>query len=229
MKELKELRELMEQPTMCRHHQIEAYLPVRCTILEAVGCGAQIEGKSQIVSPGGALLLMQSSLPLETRLLVGLGDGLDVQSRVVRTGQVFPTDLGVLRSHGIAFEQVLETSTLIHVLKGIRGQHHPRLPARIPVEYVHQDTSGTGTCLNLSQGGMFIGTTHPICAGQDLILYVKSRENRNSFTVPGRVVWTNPLESTNFFHVGMGVQFLTLGPTEQMHLCALLDKLWHRR
>ena len=229
MKELEELRELLEQPTICQHPQIEAYLPVHCTILEGGDHRAHIEGKSQIVSPKGVLLLMQSSLPLETRLLVGLGDGLDVQSRVVKTGQAFPTDLGMLRSHGIAFDQELETSALVHVLKGGRGQHHPRLAARIPVEYVHQDRSGRGTCLNLSQGGMFIGTTHPICAGQDLILHVKSRENENSFTVPGRVVWTNPLECTNFFHVGMGVQFLTLGPTEQMHLCALLDKLWHRR
>ncbi|MFQ5990166.1 MAG: PilZ domain-containing protein [Candidatus Methylomirabilales bacterium] len=223
------MKELTEQPTMRRHPEIEAYLPVHCTVLEAAGRETPIEGKTQIISPGGALLLIQKALSLETRLLFCLGNGLDVQSRVVRTGQAFPTDLGVARSHGIAFDQELDASVLDHVLKGWRGQHHPRLPARIPVEYVHRETSGTGTCLNLSQSGMFIGTTHPICAGQDLILHVRSTENRNSFTIPGRVVWTNPLEGTNFFHVGMGVQFLTLGPTEQMHLCALLDKLWHRR
>ncbi len=75
---------------------------------------------------------------------------------------------------------------------------------------------------------MFIGTTHPHCAGHELLMQVSSPGLRNSFTLPGRVVWTNPLESTNFFHVGMGVQFLNVGPTEQMHLATLLHKLWHR-
>lgn len=218
----------MEWSAVRRHLRITAYLPAQCTMFEAAGCQGIIEGKTQRVGPGGALLLTQASLPMHTRLLVRLGNGPAVQGRVVWTGYVYPTDLGILRSHGIAFEQDLDASALAHVLKCERGQHHPRLPARIPMEYIHRDTSSVGMCLNLSQGGMFIGTARPLSTGQDLLLHLTPPGLRHSFTLPGRVAWTNALENMNFFHVGMGVQFLNLGPTEQMHITALLDKIRQR-
>lgn len=211
-----------------RHPRIEAFLPAQCTTFVLAIPRTRVEGKTRYVSPGGAMLLLPTSLPLHTRLTVRLGEGPEIRGRVVWAGQVFRTNLGMVKGHGIAFNRDLITPVLQQIISGGRRQHHPRMSARFPVAYDHQERVGRGTCLNLSENGMFIGTTNPLCAGQDFLMRVTPPGLRHSLSLSSRVVWTNPLESTNPFPAGMGVRFVDLGSTEAMHLSTVLEQLRSR-
>lgn len=208
-----------------RHRRIEVYLPAQCTVFAPQGPQKPMEGKTRSLSPGGAMLLLPAPLPLDTRLVVRLGEGPDVRSRVVWAGHVFRTHLGAVRGHGIAFTRDLDAPALTQILRGARKQSHLRTPARFPVVYDNLEKQGKGTCFNLSQSGMFISTTDPVCPGEDMIVRVAVPGIRDSFSLWSRVMWINPLEGGNFFPAGMGVRFLELGPAEAMHLSTVLENL----
>lgn len=215
----------MQPPAERRHRRIEVYLPAQCTVFAPQGPGEQLEGKTRSLSPGGAMLLLQAPLPLHTRLMVRLGEGPDLRSRVVWAGQVFRTALGAVRGHGIAFTRDLDAPAIKQILDRARKQRHLRISARIPVVYDHLEKQGRGTCFNVSQSGMFIGTTDPMSAGEELIVRVAAPGSRDACSLWSRVIWTNPLEGDNFFPAGMGVRFLELGSAEATFLSTLLEKL----
>lgn len=171
------------------------------------------------------MLLLPAPLPLHTRLVVRLGEGPDLRSQVVWAGHIFRTHLGAVRGHGIAFTRDLDAPTLTQVLQGTQRQRHLRIPARFPVAYDNLEKRGRGTCFNLSQSGMFIGTTDLACPGEELIVRVSAPGIRDSFSLWSRVMWSNPLEGGNFFPAGMGIRFLELGPAEATHLSTLLENL----
>ncbi|HEV8662756.1 MAG TPA: PilZ domain-containing protein [Candidatus Methylomirabilis sp.] len=208
-----------------RYPRIEVYLPARCTVLAPGMPETRLEGKTRQVSFGGAMLLLRTPLPVQTQLLVRLGDGPELRSRVVWIGKASRTDLGSVFGHGIAFAGDLEGPALQIMLKNRRQQRHRRLPARFQVAYDHGETSGTGTCLNLSQGGMFIHTLAPVRPGQDLRLRLTPPEPLSSFSLPGQVIWNNPVKSVSDFAAGMGVRFAELGPIEVEQLATLGDAL----
>jgi len=215
----------MQQRAERRHHRIEVYLPAQCTVFAPQVPQEPMEGKTRSLSPGGAMLLLPAPLPLHTRLVVRLGEGPDLRSRVVWAGHVFRTHLGAVRAHGIAFTRNLDASALKQILRATRKQNHLRIPARFPVACDNLEKQGRGTCFNLSQTGMFIGTTDLVCPGEELIVRVAAPGIRDSFSLWSRVMWTNPLEGGNFFPAGMGVRFLELGPAEATHLSTLLENL----
>ena len=215
----------MQQRAERRHRRIEVFLPAQCTVFAPQVPQEPMEGKTRSLSPGGVMLLLPAPLPLHTRLMVRLGEGPDLRSRVVWAGHVFRTHLGAVRAHGIAFTRDLDASALKQILRAARKQNHLRIPARFPVAYDNLEKQGRGTCFNLSHTGMFIGTTGLVCPGEELIVRVAAPGIRDSFSVWSRVMWTNPLEGGNFFPAGMGVRFLELGPAEATHLSTLLEDL----
>lgn len=208
-----------------RYPRIEVYLPARCTVVAPGMAETRLEGKTRQVSFGGAMLLLRTPLPVQTRLLVRLGDGPELQSRVVWIGQANRTDLGSVFGHGIAFAENLEGPVLQALLKNRRQQRHRRLPARFQVAYDHEEASGTGTCLNVSQGGMFIHTLVPVRPGQDLRLRLVPPEPLASFSLQGQVAWNNRVKGFSDFAAGMGVRFAEVGATEVEQLAALCDAL----
>lgn len=214
----------MQQPTERRHPRIEVYLPAQCTVFGPKGPQVPMEGKTRYLSPGGAMLLLPIPIPLHTRLMVRLGEGPELRSRVVWTGQVFRTDLGAVKGHGIAFTRDLDAPTLKQILHSAQKQRTVRVPARFPVAYDHLEKQGRGTCFNLSKSGMFIATTDLVSVGEEMIVRVTAPGIRDALSLWSRVMWTNSLEGGNFFPAGMGVRFLELGATEVTHLSALLEK-----
>lgn len=208
-----------------RYPRIEVYLPVRCTVVAPGMPETRLEGKTRQVSFGGAMLLLRTPLPVQTRLLVRLGDGPELRSRVVWIGNAIRTDLGSVFGHGVAFAENLEGPVLQAMLKNKRQQRHRRLPARFQVAYDHEETSGTGTCLNLSQTGMFIHTLTPAGPGQDLRLGLTPPEPLASFSLRGQVVWNNPVKGFSDFAAGMGLRFAEASPMEVEQLAALCEAL----
>lgn len=76
----------MQWPADRRHPRIEAFLPAQCAIFSRGILGLRrtpIERKTRYVSPGGAMLLLPTSLSLHSRLTVRLGEGPEVRARVV--------------------------------------------------------------------------------------------------------------------------------------------------
>lgn len=215
----------MPPSTERRHRRIEVYLPAQCRVVGPKGPHGHMEGKTRYLSPGGAMLLLPAPLPRHTRLMARLGGGPELRSQVVWDGQFLRTSLGAVRAHGIAFTRVLDVPTVTQILKGMARQRHLRVPTRFPVVYDHLEKQGRGTCFNLSQGGMFIGTTDLVCAGDEVIVRVTIPGNRDAFAVWSRVMWTNTVEGENAFPAGMGVRFLELGPAEVISLSTLLQKL----
>ncbi|MEE9522405.1 MAG: PilZ domain-containing protein [candidate division NC10 bacterium] len=215
----------MEWPADRRYPRIKAYLPARCTIYIPGSPPTCIDGKTRDVSPGGAMLLLATYLPRNTRLMVHLGEGPEVRSQVAWAGKVLLTDLGTVTGHGIAFTRDLDTSGLKQILNGTQKQRHGRVPTRFFVEYTDLEKSGVGSCLNLSQNGMFVATADPLCTGQDLLVHVSPPGLLHTFSLWSRVVWSNRVQSTNSFPAGFGVRFLTMQPTEAMGLSHLLEKL----
>ena len=208
-----------------RHPRIEVYLPAQCTVFAPGMPETRLEGKTRQVSFSGAMLLLRTPVPINTRLTVRLGEGPELRSRVVWIGKALRTDLGSVFGHGIAFLRDVEGAVLQAMLRSRRQQRHRRLPTRFQVAYDHEETSGTGACLNLSQGGMFIHTPVPARPGADLLLRLALPEPLPSLSLWGQVVWNNPVRSLNDFSAGMGVRFAELGPMEVEQLTALLDAL----
>ncbi len=208
-----------------RHPRIQVYLRARCSVFSPGAPRTCIEGKTRDVSPGGAMLLLSTGLPLHTKLMVSLGEGPEVRGQVVWAGKVLVTHLGTVTAHGIAFTRDLEASVLKHILNGMQRQRYLRVPTRFPVEYSDLEKSGIGTCLNMSQGGMFIATTDLLSAGEDLLVHVSPPGLMHTFSLWSRVVWSNRLRSTNSFPAGIGVRFLKMAPTEATHLASLLVTL----
>jgi Tfp pilus assembly protein PilZ len=174
------------------------------------------------------MVLLSTYLPLNTRLMVRLGEGPEVRSQVAWAGKVLLTDLGTVTGHGITFIRNLDVSGLKQILYGMQRQRHGRVPTRFPIEFTDLERSGMGTCLNLSQSGMFIATPDPLFPGQDLLVHIAPPGDMHIFSIWSRVVWTNRVKSTNSFPAGFGLRFLRLQPREATHLSTLLDELQSR-
>lgn len=187
-----------------------------------------LQGKTRDISPGGAMILLPTCLPQQTRLKIRLGDGPEVRSHVAWAGKVLLTDLGTVTGHGIAFTRDLDASGLKEVLSRVQRQRHSRVSTRFPVEFSDMEKCGMGTCLNISPTGMFIATTDPLSVGQDVLVHVAPPGLMHIFSLWSRVVWMNRLESRNSFPAGFGLRFLKMQPAEATHLSTLLQDLQSR-
>ncbi|MFQ5848715.1 MAG: PilZ domain-containing protein [Candidatus Methylomirabilales bacterium] len=208
-----------------RHPRIEASLPARCTVVAPGAPRTRLEGTTRDVGPGGAMLVLPTCLPPDTRLTVRLGAGPELPGQVVWAGAVPPTEGGTATGHGIAFTREVEAAVLRELLTGSQGQRYSRVPTRFSIDYSDLEKSGMGTCLNLSQSGMFIATSDLLCTGQDLLVLVAPPRLLHTFSFWSRVVWTTHAQSSHGSPAGIGVRFVKLGPTEATHLSILLEKL----
>lgn len=215
----------MEWPAYRRYPRIEAYVPAQCTVSIPGVPSTSIEGKTHDLSPGGAMLLLPTCLPPHTRLTVRLAARPELRGQIAWAGKVLLTDLGAVIGHGVAFTRDLDVPAFKEILHGMQRQRHVRVPARFPVEYSDLEKSGTGTCLNMSQTGMFIATPEPLCVGQDILVHIAPPGLHHIFSLWSRVIWSNHLENTNSFPAGFGVRFAKLRAAEVTNLSTLLEEL----
>ncbi|MFQ5657098.1 MAG: DUF4388 domain-containing protein [Candidatus Methylomirabilales bacterium] len=121
------------------------------------------------------------------------------------------------------FEEELEA--IFEKMNRTERQSHPRAPVRFTVEYSQAGRMSHGTCLNLSQGGMFIATDRPPAPETEIYLHFAPPTLYRPFSSPARVVWTCPGGENHRATTGMGVQFLGVNPTEAALIGTVVDHL----
>jgi len=106
-----------------------------------------------------------------------------------------------------------QLKTLLQITLGKRKA--PRIPIKVEVYYGESEKFtdySTGYTFNMSIGGLFLETSHPLSPGVKLKLKFSHPENGESIICRGRVAWVNSLTSPiNKDHPsGMGVEFIDL-------------------
>ena len=211
---------------MRRYLRFARYLPVRCTALRASFPDMKpITGKTLNVGAGGLALLLPETLPLENAVLVQVGEGDLLLGRIVWIGRTMLTLRGDKFPHGVAFEQPVDPALVRQWVSQPKPRVHERAPVRFGVDYTRSGTTGHGTCLNLSQGGMFIATEPPPPPGEEYLLHFTPPGLTHSLSIPARVAWTCIGESESGAITGMGVQFLEPKPSEAAVLDRIVDRL----
>jgi uncharacterized protein (TIGR02266 family) len=215
----------MDQGLLKRQHpRFEVYLPVQCTVNKPNTLQQGYCGTTRYIAQGGAMLLLPLYLPSGLRVGVQISGLPQRQAEIVWSGKIHRTDLGAVNAHGVVFQEELDTSQVDQLVEKAHRQHHPRIPITFPVEYMRDDRSVSGTCLNLSQGGMFINTTRPMSPQSEILLTFTLPGQEHPFWVKARVVWTNPPSNENYFPAGMGVQFQELNPRDARTLFIFLEQ-----
>ncbi|MFQ5960438.1 MAG: PilZ domain-containing protein, partial [Candidatus Methylomirabilales bacterium] len=185
----------------------------------------RLEGETLNVGGGGLALLLDETLPLGIPVYVEVCDEEPLRGHVVWTDQRVRRPLGTKVAHGVAFEQSVDAGRVGRWVHRAERRSHVRVPVQFDVECTHADTASHGTCLNLSQGGMFIATEHPVPPGTQVMLHFKLPSPAEPLSVPGRVAWMFRGETQPGTIAGMGVQFLDLTPLEAAVIGSLVDRL----
>lgn len=203
-----------------------AYLPVWCSVLEGgESSQRQYAGETLNVGAGGLAVLLDEALPLGVSVAVAVCDEEPLLGHIVWTDQRVRRLLGTKVAHGVAFEQPVETARVSQWVHSAERRSDVRIPVQLDVKCTQRKTTTRGTCLNLSQGGMFIATDHPLPPGTDITLHFKLPGPTDPLSVPGRVAWITVTEIEPGAVAGMGVQFVDLKPLDAAAIGALVDRL----
>jgi len=145
-----------------RYPRFLAYLPVQCTLLSHGQPTAKVvAGKTKSITPGGLGLLLPDTIPLRTSVSVQVCQEEPLRGHVIWLDRPMSTDLGTSIPHGVAFDQPVDEDRIRRWVQNAKHQAHPRVPAQFDVEFTEAGKARHGTCLNLSRGGVFIGTKDP--------------------------------------------------------------------
>lgn len=210
-----------------RHPRFEAFLPVQCT---ALGGGRSrrrpLAGKTQWVSAGGLGLLLPKALPVRIPVLVQVCQEKPRRGHVVwvdrRTDRLWTTI-----PHGVFFEEPVDPALISQWVSQAEQQFQPRVPVQFGVkfQYTQRGTTGHGTCLNLSRGGMFIAAPRPPRPGTEVMLHFPLPGLSHTVSVLARVVWKRGEKTGPPGIPGMGVQFLGVDPLEAGLIGTVVDRL----
>lgn len=92
-----------------------------------------------------------------------------------------------------------------------RREHRsdPRTPIELRVAYAKVDTFFADYTLNLSKGGTFIRTPHPLPVGTTFVFKLTVPGVGKTFDLQGEVTWTvHADEAETPVDVGMGIRFV---------------------
>ncbi len=92
-------------------------------------------------------------------------------------------------------------------------REHLRAPLRLQLNY--RDATGGNFLFeyskNISRGGIFIETHHPLPKGSKIVVRFQPPGNESELEVEGEVVWVNPfVEGGENPNPGMGIQFMNM-------------------
>jgi len=88
----------------------------------------------------------------------------------------------------------------------------PRADVDVEVHYRTAQEFVSAYSRNISGGGIFIKTQHPLPLNQTVRLRFTLPGITHQFQTGGIVVWSNPVSSRSFLPFGMGIKFLDLDP-----------------
>jgi hypothetical protein len=86
-------------------------------------------------------------------------------------------------------------------------RHHPRKKSLVPVSFVIDQKESRDFILNISSGGVFIGTSAGIPRNREIVMSFAHPSIRRNLSIVGRIAWANPS--------GIGVRFKRLVQNEQ--------------
>ena len=201
--------------SMRRYLRFNRYLSVQCAPLSPGQADpTPLAGKTLDVGAGGLALLLPETLSVGMSLWIRIDQGETILGRVVWVGQGKSTLRGTRFPHGIAFMQPVDPAVVREWVS--RSQHRvcERAPAHFGVDYNKADATFHGTCLNMSEGGMFIATEQPHSPGEEVFLHFTPPGLDQPFLIRARVVWSCTAKTEPGAITGMGVQFVDPTPSE---------------
>jgi type IV pilus assembly protein PilZ len=102
----------------------------------------------------------------------------------------------------------------------------PRYQVDIVVNYETREFFLGSRVTNISRGGMFIRTDHPLPIQTELELHFHLPDEPGTVDARGRVIWTYDVPRNGCGVVsGMGIKFVGLAPEERSRLEASLRRL----
>jgi uncharacterized protein (TIGR02266 family) len=129
-----------------------------------------------------------------------------------------------LASLGVA-GYVNEYSAVQHILPSLaphlfpdnfNRRSSPRVVLGIPVQYRFGNTIAAALTLNLSHGGIAIRTTSPLDVAAKIKVRFRMPGSKRDIDAEGRISWSDR-------RVGMGIQFETVDPANQMIIDNFVD------
>jgi type IV pilus assembly protein PilZ len=111
-------------------------------------------------------------------------------------------------------------------------QRFPRIPITVRVTYDYEGSYLFGLAENVSRGGIFIRTDHPLPIGSKISVQFSIPTAPQIIHADGRVIWVTERSTPDIKDQmgGMGIEFLKLGSPEQEELLkAHIEKEQARR
>lgn len=209
---------------MRRHLRFTRFLPAQCTVLSPEESEPRaLTGITRNVNAGGLEILLPEALPIKTMVSVRVAGSDPLPGHVVSVNKEIPTPQGIKFPHGVAFEEPVEPSVVREWVSAPEKRAHPRVIAQFHVDYTQAGTKGHGTCLNVSQGGMFIVTEHPAAPATDVTLHFTLPSQTDPLSVRARVAWVSGDETETGTISGMGVRFLELTRSQATAISTFVD------
>jgi uncharacterized protein (TIGR02266 family) len=114
----------------------------------------------------------------------------------------------------------IDLATVYGVLAQVSGQQRmtPRISTRFRVEIAEESTEKVLTCINLSEGGMYLRTHEPLPEKTVLHLKFSLPHSTEKIEVIGEVVRTSPLETQLETEPGMGLRFIGVPQLIQLQI-----------
>jgi uncharacterized protein (TIGR02266 family) len=102
----------------------------------------------------------------------------------------------------------------------------PRFNVSINVDFSTKDMFLASRVTNLSRGGLFIESRHPLPIQSEIDLTFTLPEFQITISAKGRVVWNFDMKKgTHRLITGSGIRFTEITPEHRMILEAYLEKL----
>lgn len=98
---------------------------------------------------------------------------------------------------------------------------HPRVATNIEIVFREAGSLIKSYMLNVSNGGIFIKTDHPLALDTMVGLCIQLPGEKEKMNMEGRVVWANP--KAKAFPAGMGIQFVNLSPEHKDKIKAFVE------
>jgi uncharacterized protein (TIGR02266 family) len=106
------------------------------------------------------------------------------------------------------------------------ASREPRYSVSINVDYSTRDMFLASRVTNLSRGGLFIESRHPLPIQSEIDLTFTLPEFQITICAKGRVVWNYDMrKGTHRLITGSGIRFTDISPEHRMILEAYLEKL----
>jgi len=110
--------------------------------------------------------------------------------------------------------------------KADQTREYPRYEVSIPVDCSTRDVFVSNHVCNISKGGLFIRSDHPLPLNSEVSLVLRLPDSGHCIRATGRVIWNYDMQKgTTRIVPGSGIRFLDLPPSDRAALESYLARL----